>query len=118
MLCLHTKRSYPAISLFTAPSGPPQNFEVSIFNSTSTNITWSSPVEEDTNGIIRHFVINITQDTGEVQLVTLSSQHLYHIARDLQPYTNYSISVAAVTVDIGPFSSEITVEVPESGKLK
>jgi hypothetical protein len=101
----------------SAPSGPPQNFEVSIFNSTSTNITWSSPVKEDTNGIIRHFVINITQDTGEVQLVTLSSQHLYHIARDLQPYTNYSISVAAVTVDIGPFSSEITVEVPESAPI-
>ena len=63
-------------------------------------------------------MINITKDAGETQLVTLSAQHLSYTARDLQPYTWYYISIAAVTVAIGPFSGEIPVEMPEAGELK
>lgn len=51
-----------------------------------------------------------------MQLITLSVHQLSHIARGLQPFTNYSVSVAAVTVAMGPFSSEIMVEMPEAGK--
>ena len=104
--------------LLIAPTGPPQSVEVVVINSTSVKMTWSSPLEQDTNGILRHFVINITKNTGGTQLVTLSAEHLSFTARDLQPYTSYYISIAAVTVAIGPFSGEITVEMPEAGELK
>ena len=49
--------------------------------------------------------------------VTLNALHLHHELRGLLPYTNYSISIAAVTVSTGPFSSDIVVEMPEAGKL-
>ena len=106
-----------SLKLFIAPTGPPQDVQVSVINSRQINVTWSGTIAEYTNGIIRHFVINVTQDTGDVQQLTISSQQLYHVVRNLQPHTNYSISVAAVTIDRGPFSSEIHVEMPESGRV-
>ena len=35
---------------------------------------------------------------------------------DLHPFYTYSISVAAETVDIGPFTAEVTAQMPEDGK--
>ena len=101
---------------FVAPTGPPQDIMVSVIDSKSINITWSSTREEDTNGIVRHFVINVTQEVGDTQQLTVSALKLYHVMRNLQPNTNYSISIAAVTVDIGQFSNALMVEMPEAGK--
>ena len=99
-----------------APTGPPRYVEVLVINSKSINITWSSVLDEDTNGIVRSFVINVT-DNEQTRQVTVSARHLYHNIRSLRPYTNYSISLAAATVDTGPFSSEVMVEMPEDGMV-
>ena len=35
---------------------------------------------------------------------------------DLHPFYTYSCSVAAETNDIGPFTAELTTQMPEDGK--
>ena len=35
---------------------------------------------------------------------------------DLHPFYTYSCSVAAETIDIGPFTAELTTQMPEDGK--
>ena len=88
---------------------------MSINGPKSINITWLSPLAEDINGLIRHFTINITGHYKNRSILT--SEHLYHSVQGLIPFINYSISVAAITVDTGPFSDLVTVEMPEAGKL-
>lgn len=100
-----------------APSGPPQNVQVSVDDSTTLTISWSPPVAEDTNGILRHYVISIIGPGGREKQIPTITHRLSYSAQDLSPFTNYSISVAAVTVDTGPFSSFVDVEMPEDGTV-
>lgn len=49
------------------------------------------------------------------QQIVTSSQHMFYSLHNLLPFTRYIISIAAVTIDIGPFSDVVEVETPESG---
>ena len=98
-----------------APSGPPQSITAGALNALSIEINWLPPLLPDQNGQITGYVINITSlDTGIRQQFTSVNTTLQ--VHSLTPYTNYICIVAARTaVGVGPFSTVINVQTPESG---
>ena len=76
---------------------------------------WLIPPPEDHNGVIRNYSITLTElNTGSV--VELVSQTNNQVFDSLQPYYNYSVQVAAVTVAPGPPTSAFVVTTLEDGK--
>lgn len=85
-------------------------------SSTQILITWNDPPEDDFNGIIRSYDIQLEEQ--ETQTVTVLTSVTTQITlSSLHPYYNYNISVAAVTVSRGPFSSPVSVITDEAGTL-
>ena len=78
-------------------------------DSTSISVSWSSPPLADQNGIIVGY--NITYTDIEIELFTTE---LSIVISDLQPFTNYNVSVRAFTVAVGPPGS-ITVRTEPAG---
>ena len=95
---------------------PPENLIATTLGSRTLHITWQPPVEEERNGIIRRYVINITElDSGnEYQLENVTTEIT---VQNLHPFYRYSYSVAAETVALGPFTPGSIIEMPEDGKL-
>ena len=73
-------------------------------------------MEEERNGIIRRYIINVTElNSGtEYQLENSSTEITIP---DLHPFYQYFYSVAAITVALGPFTPGFITEMPEDGKL-
>ena len=82
----------------------------------SFHLVWQSLPAADKNGIIRHYVVNITEvDTGmQFQLTSLAT---YTSIGSLHPFYTYVCTVAASTVGIGPFSTPLTVTTLEAGMV-
>ena len=78
------------------------------------SLVWQNPPLADQNGIIRLYFINITEEeTGrKFQLIT-SAPHI--LVEFLRPFNTYMCTVAASTVDIGPYSPPLTVTTLEAG---
>jgi len=101
---------------YTAPTAPPEDLVAVPLDPRTLYITWKPPAEEDRNGIIRRFVINVTElDTGTS--LELESVNTGITVQDLHPFYRYSLTVAAESVALGPASSDLVTEMPEDGKL-
>ena len=93
----------------TVPSSPPRDVMVESHNPASLNVSWRVPVQRDCNGPITGYVIqytrvgssdmmnmSVTGETNGTTVMTISG---------LVAYVNYSVIVAAMTVNgTGPFS--------------
>lgn len=97
-----------------APSAAPQEFSVNITNSRTVELAWIPPLEQEQNGFIEEYVINITREGDSLDQVVSIMTSI--VISNLSPFTNYSFSVAAVTVGVGPFSPAVTITMPEHGK--
>ena len=86
-----------------------------MLSSTSINISWAPPNEEDHNGVIVYYTINVTvQETRE--RFQLHTDDLMIKLTDLQPYRTHIISASASTsVCQGQLSSEISARTLEDG---
>jgi len=105
-------------ALLTAPSSPPVNVDVSNITSRSLNATWEPPLPANRNGVITGYRLNVTviQDSTTIQLFS-STRSL--IVNSLEPFTAYTIAVAAqTTVATGPYSKALSVMTTEDGKIK
>ena len=103
------------VPLYIAPSGPPQGLSAVASDPRTIRISWSQPLPEEQNGIIRRYTLNITTaETG--QHIQLTTTNTTIAAENLHPYYNYRISVAAVTVATGPFSAVLSQQTPQDGK--
>ena len=104
------------ISIVTAPTAPPSNPHVAPNNSTSLTFSWSPPPADKINGNIRRYVTEITehetQSTSQY-LSTTTAVTLHY----LHPHYSYVCRVAAETIGIGPYTSNVTVQLPEDGKI-
>ena len=71
-------------------------------------ISWMEPNNEDQNGIITGYVINVTRsDTGVIIQRTSTITNLY--LDILEPFTIYACQVASMTVaGLGPFSISVS----------
>ena len=97
------------------PSGPPQNVSGVSISSTAIALSWSAPLFEDRNGVIRHYTVNVTEfETGyEFGEVTT---HMARTYSSLHPYYTYEFSVYAVTVGAGPAAEPVRVTTMEDSK--
>ena len=84
-------------------------------DSSTVAIQWTPPPPEDHNGIIREYRVLITNvNTGENETRVFSSNT--GIIGMLTPSYVYKLSVTAVTVAEGPYSTSITITLPEDGE--
>ena len=95
----------------TVPSSPPQNVTVTSVNPASLNVSWQPPAMIDHNGIITGHVIQYTRvGSSDIMSVNVNSGTTHTIS-GLVAYVNYSVTVAARTVNgTGPFSNPPVVQ--------
>ena len=100
------------------PNGSPQNFIGVPLSSDRIMLMWNPPLEQNRNGIIIDYIINVTElDTGQITQMITSGRDL--TLDSLTPFSTYAFIIAARTsVGAGPFSTEITVQTLEDGKRK
>lgn len=112
-IILQTKRVL--LILFVAPSSPPEQLNVTALSSSSISLTWSPPPVASQNGIIRQYMINITEvDTG-MEMVLYSTMPQLTVS-SLHPFYTYRCRVSAFTVGYGPYTEGFEVTTPEDGK--
>ncbi|XP_071033354.1 tyrosine-protein phosphatase Lar isoform X4 [Parasteatoda tepidariorum] len=87
-----------------AVPGMPRDVKVRALNSTTVEVKWEPPANRDRNGLIRGYQIHVQEMNREGDLVNEPMR--FDVAEEeaegynitgLQPATNYSIQVAAVT---------------------
>ena len=101
--------------LCLAPSGPPLGISAIALGPRVIQISWNQPLPEEENGFIRSYTVNVTvTETGQHMQFTTNNTTI--TAEGLHPYFNYHISVAAVTIAIGPYSEIYSLQTPQDGK--
>ena len=99
----------------TAPSSPPRALAIIMTTSTSFLLSWTEPLPADQNGLIRQYLVNITElNTGNTFSYTTNATEI--TVGSLHPYYYYSCSVSAVTVSAGPYSDLYTVQTEIDGE--
>lgn len=100
-----------------APSAPPGGISIDAIYFDSIYFSWSAPLQEHHNGEIIGYTVTFTvSNSGEVFDIFSASNST--IAGSLDPFTSYSITIAAVTrAGIGPDSAAVTVVTAEAGKV-
>ncbi len=102
----------------TVPSAPPQNLVVTLTTSSSISISWNPPPFEQQNGLIRYYLVYLTDINGNtLELQTNDNSTDFTIENVVPVHNNYTVSLAAFTIGVGPSSSALTISLPESGKL-
>ncbi|KAI6661005.1 Phosphatidylinositol phosphatase PTPRQ-like [Oopsacas minuta] len=92
------------------PSMAPTIDTVTADSATQISISWSTPSIESQNGIIDNYVILI--DSTEL---TASASSTFYTITGLNPYTEYTLQIAAATsVGTGPYSTSSTITTLES----
>jgi hypothetical protein len=98
-----------------APEGPPRDVDITVVSSTSLTVSWLIPEEEDHNGVISGYLVEIGEtDTGLVIAdVAVAGTELEHTFNVLTPYQEYFARVAARTsAGQGPFSDQEVARLP------
>ena len=97
------------LSFASAPSSPPVNLSIAAKGLTYVLLNWLPPPIEDHNGNIRFYKVNLEEslNPGMGQNLTTDGQQPSLLLDTLEQNTNYSCSVAAVTVSVGPSSERI-----------
>jgi len=113
---LYQNYTLPNLKYSAAPTAPPEDLLAVSLDSRTLLISWQPPAEEDRNGIIRRYVTNVTElDTGTN--FEMESTNTEITLQNLHPFYQYSCSVAAETVALGPSTPVLTIEMPEDGNL-
>ena len=100
-LCLHSSLGFPL------------DFSADALSPTSLSLSWRPPPAQSRHGEIRSYTIRLeTVPTREVSLLTTSDLQI--TIESLHPFYEYTVSVAATTVGLGPYTSEISITMPES----
>lgn len=70
------------------------------------------PSIESQNGVIQRYVVKVTEE--ETSTVMLHYANATQVTvEDLHPYYTYTCAVAAETVDVGPYSANIIIQLDE-----
>ena len=100
--------------MLLVPSTAPSNVINTALTSKSVTISWKALRFEDQNGLIRYYLINVTEtDTGSQFQYTSTTIDI--TLTDLHPYYTYSISVSAFTIAAGPWSDPLVLRTAQDG---
>ena len=104
----------PYVLYTIAPTAPPSLTAYYVVDSTSLFFSWNAPPVDQQNGIIRHYVLALTElDTGIMFNHSTAGSNFTFMS--LHPSYTYQVAVAAVTIDSGPFSASVTLQTLEEG---
>ncbi len=99
------------------PSGYPEDSETFPLTPSSLSLEWDPPADEDQNGVIVDYVINITAVETSTAFSVVTGGALSVTIPGLHPFYTYSYVIAAVTaIGRGPFSIAETVQMPPDGE--
>ena len=82
----------------TVPSSPPQDVRVESYNPASLMVSWQPPLARQRNGPNTYVIQYTSVETGDMMSVNVASGTTYTIS-GLVAYVNYSVIVAAMTVN-------------------
>ena len=103
------------IHVHTAPDDAPLGFIASSVTANTIDLSWYPPPVESQNGKITAYkLIVIELETKEKGILKTSTTKA--TVENLHSFYTYNISVAAITIDIGPYSLPIMVKTLEDGK--
>ena len=91
------------------------NLTVPRTTTTSLSLSWNPPRFDEQNGIIRYYVIYVSDLTNNTSW-ELTSNMTRVVIDNLQPFYLYNCSVAAFTVGLGHVSNSVMVRLPQTGK--
>ena len=113
----HRKIDTSRFLLFSlAPGAPPQNVSAEVLNPNVVFLTWSPPLPDQQNGVIRHYLISQYEtSTGILTNYTQEGDHTDLVIGSLHAYYEYQFTIAAQTVQLGPFSNPVAVTTFEAG---
>ena len=98
-----------------APSAGPEELSYSGLTSTSITLQWQLPQKKHHNGVIRYYIVNITEEeTGHSFIFNTNNTNV--TIDTLHPYYHYQFAVAAVTIATGPFLITERLQTAEDGK--
>ncbi len=98
-----------------APSHAPEKLSAVALNSTTLSLSWSAPPSDHHNGVIRRYHIIVTEvETGRVFQVNSTATSATLLS--LHPYYAYICAVAAFTIAEGPYSTKVSIRLPEDSK--
>ena len=98
-----------------APSSPPMAVLPQMVTATSLTLTWQPPSFESRNGVIQQYIIQI-EEVNSGRMLTATSNTTDVIIDDLHPFYSYSCRIAAETIQVGPYTTPILVQLDEDGK--
>jgi len=105
------KKAY--FKLLLAPN-PPQNIAALVINSTTVVVTWDPP--SITNGILRYYTV-VYGSSDDMEMMEVNSSDVTVLVSVLDPFTNYTFYVLAVTVVPSEPSDNVTVVTDEAGTV-
>jgi len=80
-------------------------------------LEWNPPLISDQNGIIRQYLVQITNThSGHSDSYNVSADNTSLLILDLHPAYTYGVEMAARTILPGSFSDEIFVTMREDSK--
>ena len=111
-------RYYTVVSAMNSqtlePDAPPQSLNGSAINSTSLFLSWELPPSEQQNGIIRRYLVNVSEvETGNGMELSTTDTNI--VVSDLHPFYHYNCNVSAVTIGAGPYTLPITIQTLQAG---
>ena len=102
----------------TAPSAAVQGLSGVNTSSTSLHISWEPPPSDDQNGVIRSYNISYGPGAGDVSTYThTTAQNTSIELSGLEKFTEYSVTVRAFTIAVGP-GSTVTVRTDTDSELE
>ena len=79
-------------------------------------MSWQPPRRDQQNGILRHYFVTLTSPSGVTLTRNVSSIQQATTISGLQPYTQYSCTVQAETVGLGPAAPSVQVTTPQDSE--
>ena len=85
-----------------------------VTNSRSIFLSWDPPLANQSNGILRYYFISLVSDAG-METRNISSSLRAVTVTGLRPFTQYSCTVQAGTVGVGPPTAALQRTTLEDG---
>ena len=93
----------------------PENILITSKNSTTVVLVWNEIPLHHQNGLVRKYLVHMTEtDTGTIFQDTSLTESI--VLDSLHPFYTYIVSIAAYTIQKGPFSSPVIFTMDEDGE--
>ena len=86
-----------------------------LVTASSLTLTWQPPPFESRNGVIRQYIVQI-EEVSTGRMLTETSNMTDVTIDNLHPFYSYRCRIAAETIQVGPYTTPITIQLDEDGK--